>query len=196
MRIIAGAARGRRLRVPADGTLRPTSDRAKEALFSSLMPLLPDATVLDLYAGTGALGLEALSRSAAKVTFVERSRAAIDALRHNIEVVGLAGTQVVAGEVGRALAGVLPSAPFDLVFIDPPYDLDGAEVDRVLTALVPHLADRATVIVERDVRAPEPTWPETFEVQRPRRYGSTLLYRGEHGRRADEPSQPPDRSGA
>ena len=158
------------------------------------MPLLPDASVLDLFAGTGALGLEALSRSAAQVTFVERSRSALDALRHNIEVVGLAGTYVVADEVSRALAGALPAAPFDLVFIDPPYDLDATEVDQVLTALVRHLADHATIVIERDGRAPAPTWPEAFEVQRPRRYGSTMLHRGEYVREPD-PTSPPDRSG-
>ncbi len=178
MRVVAGAARGRRLTVPAGDTVRPTADRVKEALFSSLQPLLAGARVLDLYAGSGALGLEALSRGATHVTFVERDRRALDALRANVEVVGLPGTSIVAGPVARALAGHVAGEPFDLVVADPPYRTPAAEVTATLAAVVDHLAPEATVVVERAVRDELPTWPEGFALDEPRRYGDTALHRG------------------
>ncbi len=180
MRIVAGVAGGRRLRTPKGDDVRPTADRVKEALFSSLGPALPDAAVLDLYAGTGALGLEALSRGAARVTFIERAARSIEALTHNVEVVGLAGAEVVHAEVGRALAGELAGAPFDLVFADPPYDLATAEVDGLLAALTRHLAAGAIVVVERDARATPPSWPDVFQPAEPRRYGDTVLHRARY----------------
>jgi 16S rRNA (guanine966-N2)-methyltransferase len=143
MRIVAGAAKGRRLVAPKGTDVRPTADRVKEALFSSLQPLLPGARVLDLFAGSGALGLEALSRGAASVTLVERSRPALDALRRNIEAVGLPGRTWSPGRRG-GLAGDLPGEPFDLVLLDPPYHLPKAELATLLAALVAHLAPAAT----------------------------------------------------
>jgi 16S rRNA (guanine966-N2)-methyltransferase len=180
MRIVAGAAGGRRLVVPKGRSVRPTADRVREALFSSLAPYLPGAAVLDLFAGTGALGLEALSRGADHVTFVERSRPSLQALERNIEVVGLPGTIVVRADVMAAVGGELTGAPFDLVLADPPYDLPGDVLDALLSALPRHLADGAIVVVERDDRADAPTWPRQLIVAEVRRYGGTALHRAEH----------------
>lgn len=177
MRIVAGAARGRRLTVPKGTEVRPTADRVKEALFSSLQPHLPGARVLDLYAGSGALGLEALSRGAARVTFVERSPAAITAIERNIAVVDLPGTEILRVGARAALAGPLPGSPFDLVLIDPPYQLPNDELTELLLALVPHLGEGATVSVERAKRDDLPVWPPDLLPQEPRRYGDTTLHR-------------------
>ena len=178
MRIIAGLAKGRRIAAPPGDEVRPTGDRVREALFSSLQPLLPGAHVLDLYAGSGALGLEAASRGAAQVTLVERDRRTLEVLKANVEVVGLPGVEVVAGDVGALVqAAALPGAPFDLVLADPPYRLPGGQVDAVLVALRDLLADGAVVVLERAVRAPAPGWPAGYEPDPPRRYGSTVLHR-------------------
>jgi 16S rRNA (guanine966-N2)-methyltransferase len=177
VRIVAGAAKGRRLVAPKGDDVRPTADRVKEALFSSLQPLLTGARVLDLYAGSGGLGLEALSRGAAQVTFVERANASLTALRKNVETVGLPGTTVVAGEAARALRGEVPGAPFDLVFADPPYRLPKAELATLLADLVTHLAPGATVVVERAARDGAPPWPAELRAGDPRRYGDTALHR-------------------
>ena len=181
VRIIAGAAGGRRLRVPEGQGTRPTSDRVKEALFSSLQPLLPGASVLDLYAGSGALGLEALSRGAARLTAVESHPAALAALRANVATVGLAHVEVVAADVGRALAGELPGAPFDLVLLDPPYRTGDTELTEVLAALVAHLGPGATVVVERARRDGEVVWPADLLPGRSRRYGDTAVHRASAG---------------
>lgn len=177
MRVVAGAAKGRRLRAPAGDRTRPTSDRVKEAWFSSLAPVLPGAHVLDLYAGSGQLGLEARSRGAARVTFVERDRRALAALRDNVATVGLDGTTVLADEVTRALATPLVDAPFDVVVADPPYDLDVADLRDVLEVLVGHLAPGAVVTLERARRRAPVTWPAHLLPDEPRRYGDTLLHR-------------------
>ena len=177
MRVVAGAARGRRLVAPKGLDVRPTTDRVKEAMFSSLQPLLPDARVLDLFAGAGGLGIEALSRGAASVTFVERARPALDALRRNLDTVGLPGAEVVGVDVARALRGPLPGAPFDLVLADPPYRLPADELEALLATLVDHLAAGATVVVERDRRDGPPSWPLRLLGDEPRRYGDTALHR-------------------
>lgn len=186
MRIIAGAARGRRLVVPRGETVRPTADRVREALFASLAPLLPGASVLDVFAGSGALGLEACSRGAARVTFIERERRALDALRRNIEAVGLDATTVIAADASRSLRDgardgardvALAGAPFDLVLLDPPYALGEDEVAALLCDLVSLLAPDATVVLERSADAPEPRWPATLLPSVARRYGSTRLHR-------------------
>lgn len=181
MRIIAGLAKGRRIAAPPGDEVRPTGDRVREALFSSLQPLLPGAHVLDLYAGSGALGLEAASRGAAQVTLVERDRRTLEVLKANVEVVGLPGVEVVAGDVVALVdAAALPGAPFDLVLADPPYRLPGAQVDAVLLALRDLLADGAVVVLERAGRDPAPRWPAGYEPDPPRRYGSTVLHRARH----------------
>jgi 16S rRNA (guanine966-N2)-methyltransferase len=181
MRIVAGAARGRRLVAPPGDAVRPTADRVREALFSSLAPLLPGAAVLDAFAGSGALGLEARSRGAARVTLVEQDRRALVALRHNVDAVGLGATTVVAGDVRRlAATGQIAGAPFDLALLDPPYALAEDALAVLLADLVPLLADGAIVIVERSAAGPAPRWPAALRPVSERRYGSTRLHRGEH----------------
>ena len=172
MRIIAGTARGRRISGPKDDRTRPMTDRAKEALFSILGTRVRDAVVLDLYAGTGALGLEALSRGATRVTFVESDRAALTVLEANIAHVGLGG-EVVGSTVERHLAKP-PGGDVDLAFVDPPYPLELPSVQTVLTTLAPHLAPDATIVVHRRVGevVPEAPWPLVDE----RRYGTTRLW--------------------
>ncbi|GAA4693678.1 16S rRNA (guanine(966)-N(2))-methyltransferase RsmD [Pseudonocardia yuanmonensis] len=178
-RIIAGEARGRRLRVPSDGT-RPTSDRVREALFSALEhdPGLVDAVVLDLCAGTGALGLEALSRGAAEATFVELDRRAVAVLRANVALVGLGG-DVRYGPAGTVLETAPPHA-HDLVFVDPPY----AEPDEAIARWLHTgrrtgwIAAEAVVVVERARSKGGFPWPEGFAAVRERRYGDTVIHVG------------------
>jgi 16S rRNA (guanine966-N2)-methyltransferase len=179
-RIVAGAAGGRRLKVPASG-VRPTGDRAREGLFNSLGSLLDldGARVLDLFAGTGAVGLEALSRGAAEAVFVESDRNAAEVLRRNIETVGRPGARLVKRSVAAFLAAP-PDAPFDLVFADPPYLLDDDALAEILDTLAEAkwLADEAVVVVERSARGPGPRWPEAIEALRDRRYGEGALWYG------------------
>jgi 16S rRNA (guanine966-N2)-methyltransferase len=178
MRIVAGAARGRRLAVPPGDTVRPTADRVREALFSSLARSLPGASVLDAFAGSGALGLEARSRGAERITFIERDRRALDALQRNIGALGLGGTTVVTGDALRHVAqGGLVGAPFDLVLLDPPYALEEGVLADLLADLVPLLAVDAIVVVERPADAPAPVWPPALSPGPDRRYGSTRLHR-------------------
>jgi 16S rRNA (guanine966-N2)-methyltransferase len=119
VRVIAGSAKGRVLRPPRTSATRPITDRAKESLFAILAPRIPEARFLDLFAGTGSVGIEALSRGAARATFVERSRPALAGIRHNLEVTGLA---VRAEVIGRDVFGYLREAPapFDVIFVAPP----------------------------------------------------------------------------
>jgi 16S rRNA (guanine966-N2)-methyltransferase len=175
-RIIAGEARGRRLQVPAGQGTRPTADRAREGLFSSLLSLLDldGARVLDLYAGSGALGLEALSRGAGSATLVEDDPAALRALRANVETLGLPGAHVVDGDVAAFLA-VAPEPRYRLALLDPPYDVD---VVPVLAALLPWLDADGVVAVERRTRGPELEWPAGYEPVRSRRYGEATLWYG------------------
>lgn len=177
MRVIAGAAKGRPLRAPAGERTRPTADRVKEAWFSSLQGVLPGAHVLDLFAGSGQLGLEALSRGAAAVTLVERDRRALQAVRANVVAVDLPGARVVAGDVAGVLAGPLDDAPFDVVVADPPYGLGDADLTAVLAAVVRHLAPAAVVTVERARRSGPPVWPADLGDTDARRYGDTTLHR-------------------
>lgn len=173
-RIIAGEARGRRLRVPAGSGTRPTSDRAREGLFSSLQSMtdLEQARVLDLYAGSGAVGLEALSRGAASATLVENDPGALQAIRENALAVGLPGAHVVPMAVPVFLAAE-PEPRYQVAFVDPPYDV---EVAPVLQALVAWLVPAAVVAVERRSREAQPTWPEGLVGQRSRRYGEATLW--------------------
>jgi 16S rRNA (guanine966-N2)-methyltransferase len=173
MRIIAGLAKGRRLLAPRDGGTRPMTDRAREGLFSSLGGRVAEARVLDLYAGTGSLGLEALSRGARSAVFVERGRAALTALRANVAAAGLGG-RVVAGDVGEYLGRA--EGPFDLVFVDPPYALPLGSVEQVLGGLVRLLAEDGTAVLHR--RAGEGlTPPPGLGVADRRRYGDSEITR-------------------
>ena len=179
-RLIAGTAGGRRLKVPASG-VRPTGDRAREGLFNSLGTLLDldGARVLDLYAGSGALGLEALSRGAAEVVLVESGARVLPVLRANVASVGLPGARVIAGSVPTVVAGPAP-ARFDLVLADPPYATPVDEVLGVLRALIAGrwLADDAVVVVERSSREEPWEWPTPLAALRERRYGEALLRYG------------------
>jgi 16S rRNA (guanine966-N2)-methyltransferase len=172
MRIIAGIAKGRRLRSPRGSGTRPMMDRVREAIFSSLGALVVDASVVDLYAGTGSVGLEALSRGADAVVFVEADRDALDALRVNIEAVGLGGT-VVAGTVERFLASA--TGMFDLAFVDPPYKAPLPSVEQVLTALGGRMNDGGVVILHRRTGSPEPPFPPDLVVTDRRRYGGATI---------------------
>ena len=180
MRIVAGQAKGRRLAAPADGT-RPTSDRAREALFNSLAALLEidGARVLDLFAGTGAVGLEALSRGAAEAVLVESNRVAADILRRNADTVGLPGARIVRRPVAAYLSGI-PEAPFDLVFADPPYEFADDDLAGLLATLVAtgRLVEHAVVVVERSARGTAPVWPDGVTPLRHRRYGAGALWYG------------------
>ena len=181
MRIVAGAARGRRLAAPPD-SVRPTPDRVREALFSALAPRLAGAHVLDLYAGSGALGLEARSRGAAEVVLVERDARVRATIAENVRRVGLDGVRVVAEPVERWLAGAQARAggPFDVVLLDPPYALDDDALADVLAALVPLLAREAEVVVERASAGEVPRWPAGLVAAASRRYGSSTLHRARH----------------
>jgi 16S rRNA (guanine966-N2)-methyltransferase len=222
-RIIAGFAGSLTLKVPSSGT-RPTSDRVREAIFSALTArgALDDARVLDLYAGSGALGLEAASRGASAVTLVEKSPAAAQICRINAALVAgraprttATGATGATGAEGRARATIATSAPtrpalpgaagaasvitkpvqnflastreqtareqptreqWDLVFIDPPYELAEAELSAVLTLLVPRLATDAVIVLERSSRTPVPVWPTGLTLDKVSRYGETVIY--------------------
>ncbi len=178
-RIVAGTAKGRRLAVPARGT-RPTSERAREGLFNTLRSHLDldGAAVLDLYAGSGAVGLEALSRGAARAVLVEADRNAAETLQRNVTAVDLPGGDVRRRPVEAVLAGA--GEPFDFVFADPPYELGDDEVAEMLAALVAHgwLAESAMVVVERSSRSAEPAWPAGIALVTQRRYGDGCLWYG------------------
>ncbi len=179
-RIVSGTARGRRLAVPASG-VRPTGDRAKEGLFNSLGSLLDleGARVLDLYAGSGSLGLEALSRGAAEVVLVENGPRVLPVLRANVAAVGLPGARVIGAAVSSVVTGPAPAA-FDLVLADPPYAVGVPQVLGVLQALCDGgwLAPEAVVVVERSSREQPWEWPTPLIGVRDRRYGEAVLRYG------------------
>jgi 16S rRNA (guanine966-N2)-methyltransferase len=178
MRVIAGSAKGRRLKSPASAMTRPMTDSMRESLFNVLGSI--DGTkVLDLYAGSGALGLEALSRGAASVVFVESSPGVLPVLKANLAAVGLPGGRVVAGSVPTVVGGAAP-ARFDLVLADPPYATPDDEVIGVLQRLSEGawLAPGAVVVVERSSRDRPFEWPTPFTGLRDRRYGEALLRYG------------------
>jgi 16S rRNA (guanine966-N2)-methyltransferase len=191
-RIVAGAVGGRTIAVPPKGT-RPTSDRVREAIFSRLehLGVLDGARVLDLFAGSGALGLEAASRGASEVVLVDSGRRAADVARRNVATLGLGGTvRVVADTAERYVAGAV--GPFDVVFLDPPYDLTEAALAVVLEHLAAPgvLARGAVVVVERSTRSPEPAWPAGLEPFARKDYGETAVHY------AEPTSEPTELSGA
>lgn len=190
-RIIGGSARGRRLKAPTGERTRPTSDRVREALFSSLdaeLGSIAGLRFLDLYAGSGAVGLEARSRGAGVVTLVEQDRRTTSLIQENVRTLGFTQVEVVAGAVARILGGP-PRAPYDVVFLDPPYALSTHDVRADLTALVHEgwLADGAVVVVERSTRSGEVTWPPGLSPARSRKYGETTLWYGHASDSGDEP---------
>ncbi|MEO5729996.1 MAG: 16S rRNA (guanine(966)-N(2))-methyltransferase RsmD [Byssovorax sp.] len=175
MRVIAGRLGGRRLEAPEGLETRPTSDRVREALFSRLGHV-QGARVLDLYAGTGALGIEAISRGAKRAVFVESARAAVAVLRANVEALGLAAdTQVFAQAITRSLPYLAPLGPFDLVFLDPPYAAL-PEVPPIIAALFKAgaLSEAARVIVEHAKKDVAPPLPGLEEPDT-RIYGTTAV---------------------
>ena len=181
MRVIAGSAKGMRLG-PVPPGVRPVSDRAREGLFSSLAMEVPGARVLDLYAGTGALGIEALSRGAEHVVFVDRAYEASAAIHDNLDRTHLGDraavvTQAVAAFVAEAPTGT----PFDLVLLDPPYDVEATDLEGVLHGIgAERLSDQGwTVVLTRGIKSSTPVIPIHWAVARQLRYGDSLviLYR-------------------
>lgn len=193
-RIISGFAGSLTLKVPSAGT-RPTSDRVREALFSALeaRDAIAGARVLDLYAGSGALALEAISRGAASAVLVEKSYAAVQVCKANAALVAARGGRAnQTAPTGRASRGDKPNIritgkpatsylssaldEFDLVFIDPPYEVGGLELDHVLEGLVPRLAPDAVIALERSSRTPVPAWPAGLALDKVSSYGETAIY--------------------
>lgn len=197
MRVIGGLAGGRRLRGPPDRWTRPMTDRAREGLFSIIAPLLPDADVLDLYAGTGSLGLEALSRGAATAVFVERRGPVLRVLRKNVEAVGLGG-RVVAADVRRFLPAMPDGRPpgrgdpgvYDLVFMDPPYRDSLASVESMLACATPLLRVGGAAILHRHSGERRPEAPGLSPVA-DHTYGTARIWRFRRATPAGGPAEGP-----
>jgi len=175
-RIIAGEFGGRKLVVPQAGT-RPTTDRVREAIFSRLdhADALRGAAVIDLYAGSGALGLESLSRGAAQATFVESAISAVRVVDGNIKELGLGTRATVVRE------RVLPyleraSKSFTLAFLDPPYDIAEGDLVAALVALAPRLEEGAPVVLEVSTRKALPAWPQWLQLMQSKAYGETTVH--------------------
>ncbi|MFF5936920.1 16S rRNA (guanine(966)-N(2))-methyltransferase RsmD [Streptomyces sp. NPDC012508] len=182
-RVIAGTAGGRRLAVPPGNGTRPTSDRAREGLFStweSLLGTLHGARVADLYAGSGAVGLEALSRGASHALLVEADARAARTVRENIRTLGLPGAELRTGKAEQIVTGPAPADPYDLVFLDPPYAVSDDDLREILLTLRSGgwIADDAVVTVERSTRGGEFAWPAGFTSLRARRYGEGTFWYG------------------
>jgi 16S rRNA (guanine966-N2)-methyltransferase len=204
-RVIAGQARGRRLAVPGGRDTRPTSDRAREGLFATICSItgsLAGARVLDLYAGSGAVGLEALSRGAGHVLLVESGPRAARVIRENIQAIGLPGAEVITDRVERILArgpsteGPSTEGPsaegYDVVFADPPYALADADVTGMLGLLADRawLAPGALVVVERATRSGPVRWPDGYRQDRARRYGEATFWYGLGPKAPEGPNAP------
>jgi 16S rRNA (guanine966-N2)-methyltransferase len=173
MRVISGTHKGRRLRAPDAPGTRPVTDRVKESIFSSLGSEIRGAVIADLYAGAGSFGIEALSRGAERVTFVESSRVAVRTLRENLAVLDLPG-EIVEGDVGRFLSS--GEARFDVVFCDPPWPLPSPALAAVLETLATHLAEEAVVVVTRRSSDPIPL-PYGYLIEDDRTFGDTRIIR-------------------
>lgn len=174
-RIVAGSARGRSLQVPKSGT-RPTSERVREALFSRLdhYGYIQDCAVLDLYAGSGALALEAMSRGAREAYAVEAARAAAQIIKANAKAAGL--TVHVVNQKAETFLAAPSAVKFDLALLDPPYDVGEDALGAVLELLVGHLKPDALVVVERNKRSAEPLWPAGLRLDDARTMGDTTLW--------------------
>ena len=171
MRIIAGEAKGRRLAAPRSGT-RPFTGRAKEAVFSSLHARVGGAAVLDLFAGSGSLGLEALSRGADSVVFVEQDRDAVAVIRVNVDAVGLGGT-IVRRDVETFLKS--DGGVYDLVFVDPPYAFEDGAVERILSLIADRIGDHGTVVLHRRFGGTTPE-SDNLRCTDRRRYGDSEIW--------------------
>lgn len=178
-RIIAGFAGSLTIAVPGSGT-RPTSDRVREAIFSALeaRDAIDGMHVLDLYAGSGALGLEAASRGAASVMLVDSVIRTAKANAARILAQAPKGGDLRIQTTGQPVQAFLDSAvgEWDLVFLDPPYELGETELAHNLAALVPHLGSHAVVVLERSSRTAEPAWPEELEPEKRKVYGDTAIH--------------------
>lgn len=192
-RIIAGMWGGRAIKAPTDRNTRPTTDRVREALFAKIDHLdrLRGATVLDLFAGSGALGLEALSRGAGHAHFVDHSAAVTSVLRENIGTLGATHTTVTTTDVAACVRRPAPQ-PFDVVLCDPPYDLPSDDVTSILADLVNNgwLAPDTLVMVERPRRGQSLQWPAAFEDVTTKQYGETILEFGYTPVQEPAPDQP------
>ncbi|MFK3980197.1 16S rRNA (guanine(966)-N(2))-methyltransferase RsmD [Micromonospora sp. NPDC050397] len=182
-RIVAGTLGGRRIVAPPGASTRPTSDRVREALFSALDSQLDldGARFADLYAGSGAVGLEALSRGAAHVLLVEGDPRAARIARDNLATLrATPAARLVTGKVAQVLAGGPDGGPYDIVFADPPYAVTDEEITAMLAALVDRdwLAPEAVVVVERSTRTGPVEWVQGITPERGRRYGETTLWYG------------------
>ncbi|MEH0575385.1 MULTISPECIES: 16S rRNA (guanine(966)-N(2))-methyltransferase RsmD [Streptomyces] len=183
-RVIAGKAGGRRLTVPPGNGTRPTSDRAREGLLSTWESLLggplDGERVLDLYAGSGAVGLEALSRGAAHTLLVEADARAARTIRENVRSLGLPGAEVRSGKAEQIIRTPAPADPYDIVFLDPPYAVTDHDLREILLTLRSGgwLAPETIVTVERSTRGGEFHWPDGFEALRARRYGEGTFWYG------------------
>lgn len=181
-RVIAGTAGGRRLVVPRGRATRPTSDRSREGLFSALESLrgsLVGARVLDLYAGTGAVGIEALSRGASAALFVESDEVAVGAIRSNLRALALSGGTVRQARVERFVTEEPQLLGYDICFADPPYSEPADRVATLLAAAADKwLVDGAVVVVERSSRDPLWSWPVGVTGVRSRKYGDSTLWYG------------------
>ncbi|MEV0210382.1 16S rRNA (guanine(966)-N(2))-methyltransferase RsmD [Streptomyces sp. NPDC050788] len=183
-RVIAGEAGGRRLQVPPGNNTRPTSDRAKEGLLSTWQSLLGaplnGERILDLYAGSGAVGLEALSRGASHTLLVEADPRAARTIRENVRSLGLPGAEVRSGKAEQIIQSSAPADPYDIVFLDPPYRVTDHDLREILLTLRSGgwLAPEAIVTVERSTRGGEFGWPDGFEAIRSRRYGEGTFWYG------------------
>ena len=182
-RIIAGSAGGRRLRTPPGDRTRPTSDRVREALFSTLeseLDTLVGARLVDVYAGSGAVGLEASSRGADHVTFIERAAAVATLIRTNARELGFTSVTVVSASAGTAAARPPEGGGHDVAFLDPPYSTGSEDLSGVLTLMgtTGWLVVGAVIVVERAHRTGEWRWPAGFMPLRSKRYGDTVLWYG------------------
>lgn len=177
MRVVAGTYKRHPLATPPGADTRPTSDRVRESVFGSLetLGMVDGATVCDLCAGSGALGIEALSRGAGDVVFVERAARALATIEKNLATLG-ESRRVIAGDATGPVAGLVPGS-FDLVLADPPYPMSESDVTRLLTHAEPLLRDAASLIVlERSTRSGQPHLPDSLRVFRTRVYGETAMW--------------------
>lgn len=172
MRVVAGKAKGRRLAVPTAGT-RPTSSKMRESLFSKLESwgVVQDARVLDLFTGSGALAIEALSRGASEAILVDQSRDAARIARSNVKTCGLPGQVVVSSALKYK-----PEGEFDLIFLDPPYAWPDTDWDALLVRLDGHLSADGVIVAERSKRSGPPPLPASFEVEATRTFGDSTLF--------------------